>query len=132
MFVSFDKPPLTFFDPEVEDEAMASIREVRDLRFTGDDKDGDDGRVRGVAFRDEGESSDSALPSCWASCSFCCLARAAAAAEPAGGGGVGILDPEATGTGLLSDIFVRWLAQAPVIERFMLLRGRTWSVVLVE
>lgn len=63
---SLDSPPLGFFAADEEDEAIASIRDVRDFRFTGEDEDGDDCRVLEVGFR-EGESSAplfSAIPSC--------------------------------------------------------------------
>lgn len=127
VFVSLASPPLGFLEPE--EEATASILDVRDLRFDGEEVPGEVWRVRGADLTD-GESSDplsSAGPSsCEASCSLCCLAKAAAAADP-GGGGVGILDPEATGTGLLRDILLRGFAHAPVMERFMVKKEQSWN-----
>lgn len=38
VFVSLDSPPLAFFVAEEEEEAIASSRDVRDLRFTGEDE----------------------------------------------------------------------------------------------
>ena len=133
--------PLGRFDAADEPVApLPSMREERDLRLTGEEVDatragfGELCRVLGAEPLATGEAaalaslcSVATSPFCCA-CACCCRARAAAAADP-GGGGTGILDAAADvegdegGRGLLRDILLRWLAQAPVMERFILTRN---------
>lgn len=132
--------PLGRFEEEPEEEPaapLASIRDERDLRFTGEEEDatraapGELWRVLGAEPLATGEAAAACTSPCSAVtspfCCACCLARAAAAADP-GGGTTGILDPaaevegDAGVIGLLRDILLRWLAQAPVMERFILAR----------
>lgn len=114
------------------------MREERDLRLIGDEavaRAGELWRVLGAEPLANGEDAavtslclsaeeEAASPFC-CDCACCCLARAAAAADP-GGGGMGILDAaeddegDDGGNGLLREILLRELAQAPVIERFIL------------
>ena len=110
--------------PEEPAAPLPSIREERDLRFTGDVVDatmavlGELCRVLGAEPLAIGDAA--ADVSAWSLlvaepspfCCCCCLARAAAAADP-GGGGTGILDAVAVeegeegGSGLFSDILLR-------------------------
>lgn len=133
-----------FEEEDPEAATLPSTREERDFRLMGEEVDartagvGELCRVLGADPLATGEAAALASlcsaaahgndsPSC-CDCAACCLARAAAAADP-GGGGTGILDaaedneePTDGGSGLLREILFRWLAQAPVMERFMLVR----------
>lgn len=136
VFVSLERrPPLGRFEEDAEEPAapLPSMREDRDLRLIGEAAIADvgfgelcrvlgaDPLATGLADPVSTVADAEASPFCCAS-ACCCLARAAAAADPGGGGILEAADEEEGeegGSGLLREILVRPLAQAPVIERFM-------------